>query len=372
MLSAALPVEIRAESAWLQLQAPDPGQVAAGAIPLLEVRGRARTSRPRDVVLAIDVSESTFYPSGADINGDGVLGVLSPFASRRHSRRSRRFAAWTTDPGDTIARAELALARRLLLRLRDEEARVGLLTFAGRARLRVPVGNAEHALHALDQLRLVLDPSGTNLAAATRAGLHALDRAEPTDGDRERLIVILSDGVATAPAPAVHARHFARRAAKRAAERGVRIHALDLGPRTDADVVFAEMAQLSDGVFRTATEPQRLLELAAPTTPVQLVELRIHNRTADLSARAIRLFADGSFDGLAPLVPGSNVLEVSARTADGHSIALERTVHFDPRAPGPRDLLLAEALRVRSVETELAATARAATPLTRSLQIQTQ
>ena len=75
---------------------------------------------------------------------------------------------------------------------------------------------------------------------------------------------------------------------------------------------------------------------------------------------------------LAPLVPGPNVLEVSARTADGQRLALERTVHFDPRTPGPRDLLLAEALRARTLETELAAAARAATPLTRSLQIQTQ
>jgi len=87
------------------------------------------------------------------------------------------------------------------------------------------------------------------------------------------------------------------------------------------------------------------------------------NCSNDAEGRAVRLFGDGSFDGFVPLVAGENLIEVSVRTQQGIELRTLRSIYYDAE----RDALrteddLAQVLRVRTVETELATRVRQAHP----------
>ena len=95
----------------------------------------------------------------------------------------------------------------------------------------------------------------------------------------------------------------------------------------------------------------------------KLRELEIENVTTGRSARAVRLFPDGTFDGFAPLVPGENLLRVTVHDDSGASRSLERMVTFqktstDTAEARKRLELLLEQLRLRTLETQLAKEAR--------------
>lgn len=350
----------RAGDAWLDLVRPAPGEVAGGSVPLLEVSGRAGrgTRQLFDVVVAVDVSESTLYPSGFDVNGDGVVGVLKGRGVRWPSGRYRPHRSWTTDPGDTIVRAELTMARRIVTRLRDDGARVGLVAFSGRAHLLAPVGDPEEALQALDEIRVHLDRSGTNLSAAMRVATRALVRAPRAGKLRERVLMILSDGLATAPGLRVHAIQLARRAADRAMRAGVRIYGMALGGYSAEATPFRELVVRTGGEFLAVSEPGEVLEVAPQIELLSLGAVDITNRTNNARARAVRFFADGSFDGFVPVVPGENRLRVVARTVDGSEVRVDRTVFFESGPPSDSDRNLVRSLRDRTVETELISESR--------------
>ncbi|NJO38424.1 MAG: VWA domain-containing protein, partial [Rhizobiales bacterium] len=73
-----------------------------------------------DVMIVIDTSDSTRAASGADINGNGIVGAggLSGIFKQ-------------TDPGDSILAAEIAAAKRVVESLDPRNTRVGVVTFAG-------------------------------------------------------------------------------------------------------------------------------------------------------------------------------------------------------------------------------------------------
>ncbi len=80
-------------------------------------------------MVVIDVSGSTESPSGADVDGDGEIGVdpaleLLPPGAFPEGMRS-------TDPDDSILHAEAQAARALVKGLDPRRVRVGLVTFAG-------------------------------------------------------------------------------------------------------------------------------------------------------------------------------------------------------------------------------------------------
>lgn len=341
-----------AEQAWLELMAPSPGQVATGAIPLFEVRGRAgRGSRDLyDVMVAVDLSPSTLLPAGFDVDGDGEVGAPRGRGPGGLIKNPRR---WITDPGDTIVQAELAMARRIIQQLSLDDARIGLLTFRERPRRRAGIGDPEDALRALASVRVPTTRRGTDLAAATRSGVRALHRAR-TPG-RQPVLLILSDGHPTAPFPEVHARHLALREAARAAKLGIQIYGLALGG-PDRDEVLSEMAARTGGEFIHVSHPSRALERLPQIELASLEEVTIYNRTVGAPARAVRFFSDGSFDGFAPLAPGENVLEITARTRDGAEARVRRTVRFEQTETVPANLL--DDLADRTRETELAIRAR--------------
>jgi hypothetical protein len=80
-------------------------------------------------MIVLDVSGSTENPSGADVDGDGEIGVdpaleLLPPGAFPEGMKS-------TDPDDSILHAEAQAARALVKGLDPRRVRVGLVTFAG-------------------------------------------------------------------------------------------------------------------------------------------------------------------------------------------------------------------------------------------------
>jgi hypothetical protein len=353
------------DALWVDWTAPDPQATVSSPVALAEIRGRAgQGPRALDLAVVLDVSASAFYPSGADVDGDGVTAALHGRGPLRLGGGLRPVADWTTDPDDSVVRAEIAAVGRLLDQLDADATRVGLVTFAGRPRTRVDLGLLADARTELASFRPRLSRDGTDLGAAIRAGLRMLGM--PRDGQRQRILVLLSDGDATAPAPAIYARRRALAAAERARELGVPIFAFSLGGDPDGEVLLAELAALTGGRFCALERVADLLE-NLPYTRFSAVEsVAIENRTSGQAGRAIRIFADGSFDGFVPLVPGPNAIAIHVRAGSGERARMERQVTFEPLAANSPEFLaevaaLHRQLELRALETELAERVRSRT-----------
>ena len=94
VIAIALPARGADEKVWLELRAPESGAVVIGPIGVLEVAGWAGTSSEdrHDLIIAIDISESTGLPSGTDVNGNGRIG-----RTRRSARDPRAIGILTVD-----------------------------------------------------------------------------------------------------------------------------------------------------------------------------------------------------------------------------------------------------------------------------------
>jgi hypothetical protein len=357
---------VDARGVWAELACPEVGAALSSPLALAEVRGRAGQG-PRasfDIVLALDLSESALYPSGSDVDGDGVTARVRGNAARGVGGAYRPVASWTTDADDTVLRAEIEAARRLLGQLDADSTRVGLLSFTGRSRVRADIGALADARAALDALRPRLTRDGTDLGAAVRAGVRLLQQAQqPQDGLRQQVLIVLSDGEATAPSPAIYARRAALRAAERARGAGVRIFAFALGDIPEGAALLAELADLTGGAFSKLERVGDVLDHLPYAHLADLESVRMENRTAQQVGRAVRLFADGSFDGFVPLVPGANHIEITVRARTGEQVQVRREVTFEPEPASSPDFLaelaaLNRLLETRTIESNLAAQVR--------------
>ncbi len=350
-------------SVWLEVSLPAAGAVEVGPIGLAEVVGRAGSGglAGHDVVIAIDVSGSTAAASGADVDGDGSVGRASSRAREAWRNFNPRWLS--SDAGDTILAAELAAARRLV-DLLDPDTRAGLVTFSGRAKVVAGLGSKpEELAAALDELAETFGSGATHLADAIRLGSESLrDRAGP-DAARQRSLLILSDGYPTEPAPESAAAEAALAAARDAADAGVRIYSYALGlTEIREEDVFAQIAEVSGGRLARVARPAEIVHELVRVDLAYVAEVRAENRTSGESARAVRVFPDGSFDGFVALVPGENAIAITARGHDGSERVLERIVRFERRGPvdaaeaerfDVRMEVLLQRLRDRSVETAL-------------------
>jgi Mg-chelatase subunit ChlD len=346
----------------MEVDVPADGAEHVGPLAWLEVRGWAGVNRSgeHDVVVLVDVSGSTAYASGIDVDEDGKLGRAS---RRREAWRSFNPRYLSSDPDDTVLAAELVATRRLVELLDRGRVRVGLISFHGRARLDAPLGSRpERLAAALQRLDGSFGSGMTDMAAALRLAVEALGSSDDS-GERGRSILILSDGYPTAPGSEREAERAALDAARAAADAGIRVSAFALGvgePR-DPDV-FASVARLSGGLHVRIEKPGEVIHELPRVDLAALAGVEVENVSASAPGRAIRVFPDGSFDAYAPLVRGENVIRVTARGHRGGLRSLQRRVRFEPRQP--RDALEAEAFRVelerfrerlraRSTETDL-------------------
>ena len=375
------------ETLWLAVERPTEDQRVRLSAPLVEVRGRTLLGEPHesgsgagiqelvsaDVVLALDLSNTSLMAMGVDVDGDGKVGRDRP-ALYGWPRRSYR--SWTTDPDDTIIHSELLAARTLVDRLGERRARLGILTYTGKARARAEVGSPEQAILELERIRIRVDWTGTDISRALRLARDMLLDAPPRRGpSRPRIVVLFSDGKPTVPRNEHVAERSALRAARALTEDGVQVYTLAFGEDAREEPgVLQKIAEITGGRFVEVEDPARVLEELAKVEFVKPAGLLIRNITTEQIARAVRVFTDGSFDGFVPLAPGWNRLEVSAIGPDGERVGVERRVFYEkPEVESLEDRrraarMLVE-LRHRAAETELASQTVAGSRRQRDLEI---
>ncbi len=342
------------EPAWLEVVAPASGEHVHSSVALVAVQGRAvRDTGPRALVIALDLSSSSFLPAGFDVDRDGMVGVLQPWARLDAIRVDHRIV---TDPEDTFAHAAVRLAREVAARLDVGHSRVGLVTLSEHTRVRAELEAPAVVLGALD----AVDPrdagGATDIGGAIRRALRVLEPAPASS----RAILLVSDGEATAPRSPASAARRALSAAEAAARSGVRVHGVvpSRGPGPRASVL-GEIARRSGGRTFAASAPERWVHELISSPAESIADLDVRNQTTGEPARAVRSFVDGSFDGFVALVPGLNRIEIRARLTDGRELGERRLVLYEiPDRPSAEDTAraatLREELRARTAETELA------------------
>lgn len=354
------------DDAWLEVVSPAPDEPPQD-VALFEVAGRAgaRGREGFDLIVAIDLSDSTLDPSGIDLDEDGEFGVTDRGWLAALERRGNLPARLTArlarglDLEDSILAAELEATGALIDRLDSRRFRVGLVVFSDEAHWAAPLGSTPVALRkALAAVRIAAPDylRGTNLAAAVELATEALAPEDAPPSAREKIIVLLTDGRPTLPirgGPAFHA----MRAAREAGMRGIRVHPVAIGPRAlEAEDVLLEMARWSEGRLHRIESPADVAAQLRRLDLVGLVSLEIRNVTSGESARAVRTFPDGSFDGFVQLAVGVNRLRVQAERKDGRKLVVERMVVLRSRG-GSGDSALQErrleALRRRTRELEM-------------------
>jgi len=117
----------------VRVDSPAPGTRLEGQLHQAEVIGSASADTDQgdrfDVMLVIDVSESTKNASGTDLDGDGVVGIDPRFELVPQGTYPPEVVS--TDPQDTVLHAEVQAARALLRSLDPRRVRVGVISFAG-------------------------------------------------------------------------------------------------------------------------------------------------------------------------------------------------------------------------------------------------
>ncbi|MEE9279373.1 MAG: vWA domain-containing protein [Myxococcota bacterium] len=359
-----LPWSAAAERIWAELDSPLQREVVREPVGLVEVRGWAGTGQrgQHDVVLVIDRTASTFEPSGADVDGDGVVGRTVRIGNVGNMRRTLEVVS---DPDDTIASAELVAARRLIERLDPTSTRMGLVTFARTEKVLARIGTpAEDLLSSLDSLPSRPGPGGTYFYGAIIAAIKVFEQAPPDGGNRHRSIIFLSDGLPNRPSPPAAAAKAAVRASQHAANARIRIYSFALGPEVASHPeVFLRMAEANGGELLIVEDPGGIIDFVPHMSLTALEGVEIDNLSMSRSARAVRLFPDGTFDGYVPLVPGENLLRITIRGEAGGTHTIDRRVVFEKTPSntpeGKRRLAsLLKELQIRTLETQLAEQAK--------------
>ena len=352
-LPARAPQATRHLRTRLDVDAPRPGQQIRGLAPWVEVRGRGGLweSTHHDVVVAIDDSASTLLPTGIDLDGDGEVG------KQRRPRGMDPDSA-SSDPDDTVIRAELEAAKVLIRQLDGRTTRVAVVTFAAAGKVLAPLGTPEAALAALEAYEVHVDTSGTSLANGLVMAAQEFFENRDIGVRRQRSVVLLSDGQPTVPSVR-QGKRDALEMAEELGDLGVPIHAYALGEEALEDPEFyAGLGERSGGTFVAVRNPADVVGELAAVRFTGLREVTLTSVTLERSGRAVRVFPDGSFDGFVPLVQGENVIEVRATVDGGRTLSEQRTVLFErPEEPQPEDRRRAERLRLdlqeRAVEIRL-------------------
>jgi hypothetical protein len=358
--------------AWVRVAAPV-AQDSAVQLPLVEVSGQAgaRGLESQDVILAIDLSDSTLEQSGIDLDGDGEGGAtnvaMSDWLGRQPDVRERLLdRVAREDFDDSVLMAELAAGYAIVSQADARALRIGIVAFSTHGWVVAPLGSSNAQLvEALDHLHwnFFYDLGYTDFAAGLDAAAKAFD-ASPGAG-RQRSIVFLSDGANAGMRPRWDVEERALEAARRAAQRDLRVFAYALGPEAKQELdVYRGMAELTGGRFEKLDRPTEAVARLAAIDFAEVAQLDVENATNGTKARALRSFPDGTFDALVELAPGANRLRFTARAKNGTSEVAERVVRYDrpatqtaeERAAEEKRLAnLAEQLRERTAETRLIA-----------------
>jgi hypothetical protein len=367
-VSTTLKLEIEEPSDGSIVGQPEGAFVAGRALALLGEFKRF------DVVIVLDTSGSTNGASGADINGNGIVGA---------SGLSGIFKQ--TDPGDSILAAEVAAAKKVLESLDPRNTRVGLVTFAGTQDQWDPytqrmysdnvpdaiteeplTTNYERVSKALDRVFKRGPEGATNMTEGVRQAVKELKgfRGGLSKPDRgsQKVVLFFTDGQPTAPYPQDFKRENVNsvlRAASQARRADVQVHTFAIGPEAnEGPLACVQLAAYTGGYFQPVMSPGDLPAVVDTVNFANLETLEIKNATNGEAATETIINADGSFGALVPVQPGLNRLQVLAKATDGTTTQAEVTVSYAPGAPSaslPRELV---AMRNRLLERRLIAIKR--------------
>src|SRR5262245_53952356 len=329
-----------------------------------------------DVMLVLDVSDSTKVASGADVDRDGAVGVnphnelLPPGAVAPD--------VFSTDPGDTILQAQVLAARTLLQGLDARRVRVGLATFGGEVSratgerkqvdqqdawleqaMTSDLGAVDRALTAV----LARGPHGaTNFAAGIRLGIVELaglgGAVSAPRAEARKVMLFLTDGIPTLPVGKGNQEdpgddEAALRAAQLAHQAGISINTYALGPAAlQYPRVVTEMARMTLGTYTPVQSPGDLGPLPQGVSFADVEDVVFTNLTTGEFSSDVRLAPDGSFTGFVPVREGRNRVRISALASDGSRGSVELEFDFEHAEVGDRSRL-AELERIRRQNKEL-------------------
>jgi hypothetical protein len=337
----------------VEIQSPASGALVRGSFDLAPFAGVARAGdEPTrfDVMLVIDVSASTRYPSGADVDGDGKLGKREPPLVRGLPEVE------CSDPDDTVLAAELAAARALIGELDPERVHAGVIAFSGVAdpegESAQPESVRDATLHqpltsdtglvraALDRIAAEGPSGGTDMAHGVRLATRELAGREGAQSqaraDARKVVLLLTDGKPSLPHGSADLDdpediEAAAAAARAAAEVGIAINAYGLGPEAnDVPVALREITRATGGVYEPVDVPGEIVARFSGVSFANVASVVAVNLTAGRMAELydIRLRPDGSFQGFVPVQPGTNRVRVSAFSSGGSRGSAEFTIEF--------------------------------------------
>ena len=379
-LAASASAERNPEPVHIEIDSPAPGEIVKNKVNLAPIRGSAQAGDGGqvdfDVLVAIDVSHSTRFPSGIDVDGDGEVG-FNPYEELVEPG-TYPDGVVCSDPDDTILAAEIEAARLLLDVLKTGRTQIGVITFSGDvdldtgtrrrfdqqdAVLEVPLTSRFSSVAEVLDRVLERGPHGaTNFAAAVQlsvvelAGLSAAV-SKPRPGAR-RVVLFLTDGVPTFPfgrgtsadpediEAALNAARLARKA-------GVVINTYALGRHAlSAPIAVTEMARLTIGTYTPARKPGDIVSFLQGISFANVDDVVITNLTTREVSYDVSLAPDGSFSGFVPVKEGENLVQITALASDGAERTVELNFDFEKTGLTERELAL-ELERVKKRNREL-------------------
>jgi hypothetical protein len=326
---------------------PLAGAAASGYEPDCPVRvdvlGTAVVGEPAfDIYFVLDSSGSTGRCSGQDIDGDGVVGVDSPFGSS------------CSDPEDSVLGAQIEAVGQFVDTLSPTTSRVAVIQFsnpedaiglAGRQRIVQPLTSDFPLVHlALADIAL----AGSSGATDYGGGLALLEEEFLSSGDpigREQFAYFLSDGVPTFPVSPFNVEdpgdsQWALDVADRLAGEGIRVDTFGVGflPSTTLDPVLPSRCQVirpggaidlastlecvalrTGGLFVASSDPAAIVDELRLRQPAGIDSVTVTNETTGDVVEAV-LAPDGGFSASVPVELGVvNLLRIVAVAEDGTS-----------------------------------------------------
>ncbi|MCZ6463769.1 MAG: VWA domain-containing protein [Proteobacteria bacterium] len=371
--STSAPVIVRIDS-------PTAGELVKSKVHLAAIRGSAQSGSGDaldfDVMLTLDVSHSTRYPSGSDVDEDGDVGF---------NPHEELIAPGTypddmvcSDPEDTILAAEIRAAHLLLEVLDPKRTRVGVISFSGEvdpdtgkrkrfdqqdAILQVPLtSDFDRVRRALDEIARRGPFGATNFSAAIQlvvrelAGISGAE-SQPREGAK-KVVLFLTDGVPTFPfgmgssadpedtEAAINAARLARRA-------GIVVNTYALGRHAlAAPVAVTEMARITVGSYTPARNPGDITSFLQGVTFANVEDVVITNLTTREVSYDVSLSPDGTFSGFVPVSEGENLVQVTALASDGGESTAQVDFAFEKSGLSDRELAL-ELERIQKRNKEL-------------------
>lgn len=368
IVAAAADAAETAAPVSVTITSPSAGEVVRNKTTMAPIRGQVRSGSGEvtdfDVMLAIDVSHSTRYPSGIDVDADGEIGLNPELELVAPGTYPDGMVC--SDPEDTILAAEILAARQLLEVLDPRHTRVGVIVFSGLVDLetggrasadqrdavvKIPLGHDFQAVAAvLDQI-LAEGPYGaTNFAAAIQLSvveLAGLSRAysEPRPGAR-KVVLFLTDGVPTFPfGKATDADpedvEAAISAARLAHTAGITINSFALGQQAlSSPLALSEISRITLGSFTPVRNPGDIVGFLQGVSFADVDDVIVTNLSTGEISYDVQLAPDGNFAAIVPVREGTNRIEVAALASDGGENRVQLELQFEKSELTARELAI--------------------------------